>query len=285
MKMVRKSGQGSGYVFSGDGTIITNYHVVRGAKSLNVKVPGREPYRIDSILGYEIDHDVAAVQVSGASLPALSTETIEEPKVGDRVVAIGAPLGLESTVSEGIVSAIRDAGTMHIIQTTASISPGSSGGPLLNEFGRVIGLTTSTVLNGQSINFVVSARHVSELLNRKQPMSLEEMLRQTQVTDQLPASTISVPARNAMQLPFTISGQQGAILEGTYTITGGAGRDVGVMLAGAGGVMVLNSGRVSGAGQIKRRLPRGSYAILFDNRFSNFSAKSVSPDLKLSYYR
>jgi hypothetical protein len=280
-----KAGQGSGYVFSGDGTIITNYHVVRGAKSLSVKVPGREPYRIDSILGYEIDHDVAAVQVSGASLPALSTEAIEEPKVGDRVVAIGAPLGLESTVSEGIVSAIRDAGTMHIIQTTASISPGSSGGPLLNEFGKVIGLTTSTVLNGQSINFVVSSRHVSELLNRKQPMSLEEMLRQTQVTDQLPANTIPIQARNVMQLPFTITGQQGAILEGTYTISGGSGRDVGVMVVGAGGVMILNSGRVSGSGQIKTRLQRGSYSIIFDNRFSNFSAKSVSPDLKMSYYR
>jgi hypothetical protein len=88
-----------------------------------------------------------------------------------------------------------------------------------------------------------------------------------------------------MQLPFTVAGQQGAMLEGTYTITGGAGRDVGVMLVGAGGVTLLNSGRVSGTGQIKRQLPRGSYAILFDNRFSNLSAKSVSPDLKLSYYR
>ena len=174
---------------------------------------------------------------------------------------------------------------MHIIQTTASISPGSSGGPLLNDYSRVIGLTTSTVLNGQSINFVVSVRHVSELLSRKQPMSLEEMLTQTHVTDQLPASTIPVPARNAMQLPFTVRGQQAAILEGTYTITGGFGRDVGVMLVGSGGVMILNSGRVSGTGQIKRRLPRGSYAIIFDNRFSNFTAKSVSPDLKLSYYR
>jgi hypothetical protein len=174
---------------------------------------------------------------------------------------------------------------MHIIQTTASISPGSSGGPLLNDYGKVIGLTTSTVLNGQSLNFVVSARHISELLSRKQPMSLEEMLSQTRVSEPLAASTIMVPARNAMQLPFTVSGQQGAILEGTYTITGGAGRDVGVMLVGAGGVMILNSGRVSGAGQINRRLPRGSYAIIFDNRFSNFSAKSVSPDLKLTYYR
>jgi len=78
---------------------------------------------VDSVLGYEIDHDVAALQVLGNSLPALPTETTEEPKVGDRVVAIGAPLGLENTVSEGIVSALRDAGTIHIIQTTASISP------------------------------------------------------------------------------------------------------------------------------------------------------------------
>jgi len=280
-----KAAQGSGYVFSGDGIIITNYHVIRGAKSLNVKVPGSEPYRVDSVLGYEIDHDLAALQVSGSSLPALSTETIEVPKVGDRVVAIGAPLGLESTVSEGIVSALRDAGAMHIIQTTASISPGSSGGPLLNEYGKVIGLTTSTVRDGQSLNFVVSARHVSELLSRRQPISLEEMLSQTQVSEPLPSSTIMVPARNAMQLSFTVNGQQGALLEGTYTITGGSGRDVGVLLAGSSGSVIVNSGRVAGVGQFKQRLARGRYTILFDNRFSTLSSKSVSPDLKLVSYR
>ncbi len=280
-----KAEQGSGYVFSGDGIVITNYHVIRGAKSLSVKVPGSEPYRVDSVLGYEIDHDVAALQVLGNSLPAPPTDTIEEPKVGDRVVAIGAPLGLENTVSEGIVSALRDAGTIHIIQTTASISPGSSGGPLLNEYGKVIGLTTSTVRDGQSLNFVVSARHVSELLRRRQPMSLEEMLSQTRVSEPLPSSTIMVPARNAMQLSFTVNGQRGALLEGTYTITGGSGRDVGVLLAGSGGSVIVNSGRVAGFGQFRQRLARGRYTILFDNRFSTLSSKSVSPDLKLLSYR
>jgi hypothetical protein len=280
-----KSGQGSGYVFSSDGIVITNYHVIRGAKSLSVRIPGQEPYRIDSVVGYEIDHDVAALQLTGSSLPALLTETVEEPNVGDRVVAIGAPLGLESTVSEGIVSALRNAGTMHIIQTTASISPGSSGGPLLNEYGKVIGLTTSTVRDGQSLNFVVSAKHISELLSRRQPMSLDEMLSQTQVSEPLAESTIMVPARNATQLSFTVNGQQGAVLEGTYTITGGSGKDVGVLLAGPGGSVIVNSGRVSGFGQFKQRLPRGKYAVLFDNRFSTLSSKSVSPDLKLTYYK
>lgn len=279
-----KAGQGSGYIFSGDGIVITNYHVIRGAKSLSVRIPGQEPYRIDSVLGYEIDHDVAALQVSGGSLPALTTETIDEPKVGDRVVAIGAPLGLESTVSEGIVSAIRNAGTMHIIQTTASISPGSSGGPLLNEYGNVVGLTTSTMVNGQSLNFGVSAKHISELLSHRQSLSLETMLEQTKVSDPIASSTIMVPARNAMQLTFVVNSQQGATLEGTYTITGGSRADVGVALTGPTGVIV-NSGKVAGYGQFKQRLPRGKYVVIFDNRFSAFSSKSVSPDLKLTYYR
>jgi S1-C subfamily serine protease len=118
-----KAGQGSGYVFSSDGVVITNYHVVRGAQSLAVRAPSRDAVRVDSLLGYSIQHDVAAIQIRGAFLPALITEAREQVKVGDHVTAIGAPFGLESTVSEGIVSAVREGAGIHIIQTTASISP------------------------------------------------------------------------------------------------------------------------------------------------------------------
>jgi len=279
-----KAGQGSVFVFSPDGVVITNYHVIRGARSLIVRVPSKESVRADSVLGYSIEHDVAAIQVS-ASLPALEAERLEPVKVGDRVVAIGAPLGLESTVSEGIVSALRDAGGTQIIQTTASISQGSSGGPLFDEFGKVIGLTTAQVRDGQNLNFVIAIRHASDLVNQKRPMSLSEMLSETQVVDSLPATTLSVPARNAVQFPFTVKGQQGAILEGGYRITGGGGNDVGVALVGPGGSVIVNSGRVAVSGQFKQRLQRGSYSVIFDNRFSTFSSKSVSPDLKLTYYK
>jgi S1-C subfamily serine protease len=279
-----KAGQGSGFVFSPDGVVITNYHVIRGARSLMVRVPSKGTVRVDSVLGYSIEHDVAAIQVSG-SLPPLEAEHLEQVKVGDRVVAIGAPLGLESTVSEGIVSALRNAGEIQVIQTTASISPGSSGGPLFDEYGKVIGLTTAQIRDGQNLNFVIAIRHVSELLNQKRPMSLSEMLGETQVVDSLPASTLSVPARTAIQLPFAVNGQQGAVLEGSYTITGGSGRDAGVALVGPGGAVIVNSGRVSGFGRFKQRLARGTYAIMFDNRFSTFASKSVSPDLKLTYYK
>ena len=239
-----KAGQGSGYVFSADGVVITNYHVIRGARSLMVRVPSQESVRVDSVLGYSIEHDIAAMQIS-ASLPALKGEYLEPVKVGDRVVAIGAPLGLESTVSKGIVSALRNAGGTQIIQTTASISPGSSGGPLFDEYGKVIGLTTAQMRDGQNLNFVIAIRHVSELLNQKRPLSLSEMLSETQVVDSLPASTLSVPARTAIQLPFAVNGQQGAVLEGSYTITGGMGNDVGVALVGQGGSVIVNSGRVA----------------------------------------
>ncbi len=183
-------GRGAGMSIPPMASIITNYHVIRGAKSLTIRVPAKESFHIDSVLAYSIEHDVAALQVS-ASLPALETEAVEPVKVGDRVIAIGAPLGLESTVSEGIVSAMRDAGGTHIIQTTASISPGSSGGPLFDEFGKVIGLTTSHMRDGQNLNFVIAVRHVNELLGQQRPISLGEMLEETQVVNSLPASTVS----------------------------------------------------------------------------------------------
>lgn len=279
-----KAGQGSGYVYANTGIIITNYHVVRGATSLTVRGPSKESLRVESILGYSIENDVAALQVS-ASLPILESEILEPVKVGDRVVAIGAPLGLESTVSEGIVSALRDAGGTHIIQTTASISPGSSGGPLLDEYGKVIGLTTATVRDGQNLNFVISIRHVSELLDRKREMALSDVLSETEVTDRLPGSTLAVPAHNAARLNINVPGQQGAVLEGTYTVNGGTGNDVDVALVTSDNRVIFNSGRVKAYGQVKQRLPRGIYALIFNNGFSTFSSKSVSPDLTLRYYK
>jgi len=280
-----KIGQGSGYVYSNDGTIITNYHVIRGAGTLNVRLHSGASYQVDSIVGYDITRDVAILQVSGVSVPPLTTQDGELAKVGDEVVAIGAPLGLESTVSEGIISAFRDVGGTHIIQTTTSISPGSSGGPLLNEHGQVIGLTTSQMLNGQNLNFVISARHITESLQRKRPITLSEMLAETRTTVPVATNTFTVPARNGWKITFNVPMQQGAVLEGSYEVRGGTGNDVAVVLTTSDNRVLLNSGRVSGSGQIKTPLSRGSYVLYFNNQFSLLASKSVSPDLNLVFYR
>jgi S1-C subfamily serine protease len=280
-----KAGQGSGYVYSTDGTVITNYHVIRGASSVTVRSATKESYRVDSLVGYDVRHDLAALHAEGISAPALSTEDAQLAKVGDRVVAIGAPLGLESTVSEGIVSALRNAGDMRILQTTASISPGSSGGPLLNEYGKVIGVTAAYLVNGQNLNFVIAAQHITQLLALKRSISLAQMLTETAVVNPVPGDTVSVPARNSVTFNIPVVGQQGAVLVGNYSIRGGVGNDVAVYMKASDGRVIFDSGRVKSFGQIKQRLGMGAYTLVFDNRFSALSSKSISPSLRLVSFR
>jgi S1-C subfamily serine protease len=279
----QKQSQGSGYIFATDGVVLTNYHVIRGATSLVVKIPGGGDLRTDSLVGYDPEHDVAAIKIEG-TFHALRTDDSEHAKTGDHVVAIGAPLGLEHTVSDGIVSSVREVNGGNILQTTASISPGSSGGPLLNGYGSVIGLTTSQMLNGQNLNFVISSKRITDLIAHQHSMELSQMLAETFVSDSLPASTLTVPARQASTISFVVTGQQGALLEGGYFISGG-NNDVGVALIAAPSTMVVNSGRVASAGQFRQRLTRGSYSIIFDNRLSTFTPKSISANLKLIYYK
>ncbi len=282
----QRQDQGSGYVASADGTVVTNYHVVRAARSLQVHFPSGGPsFNVDSLLAYDIDNDIAAFQIPGLSVPPLETEVAEQPKVGDRVVAIGAPLGLESTVSEGIISALREVGTAQIIQTTVPVSPGSSGGPLLDEYGKVIGLTTAQMTNAQNLNFGIPARYITGLLAAEHSISLAEMSFETEVVERPAASTVSVPAGKATALTITVGYPQGAVLEDKFSVIGGSGNDVAVLLVAPNGAVVFNSGRVNSSGQFKLRLTRAVYQLVFDNSFSVVSTKSVSQDLKLIHYR
>jgi hypothetical protein len=277
-------GQGSGYIYSTDGVIITNYHVVRGAGAVRVKVPAQGWVDATSLLGYDTAADVAALQISASGLPALDTETGNEGKVGDRVVAIGAPLGLEDTVSEGIISAFRRNGDAQFLQITASISPGSSGGPVLNESGRVVGIAKAMMPGGESLNFAVPAATIQSLLASRSEVSFEQMREATRTELPLAGSTFEVPPRHQYRLSFMVPGQ-GADLQGDFRIIGGFGRDVVVTLLSANGGVVSNLGRVSGQGEVHQHLMAGRYLLAFDNGFSLLAAKSVTPDIKLVYYR
>jgi Tfp pilus assembly protein PilF len=117
-------------------------------------------FPVDAIFALDSEADVAILKVSGRGLPALRLGDSDKISVGETVVAIGSPLGFENSVSTGIVSGIRRQGDHVAIQTTAPISPGSSGGPLLNEKGEVIGVTTSSVSAAQNINFATAINEV-----------------------------------------------------------------------------------------------------------------------------
>lgn len=167
----RWSSFGSGFVVRPDGIIITNYHVMEGAGSAIVEVGGRS-YTDVSVLAFSEEWDLAVLKIEARNLTALSLgRNLDEVKLGEPVVAMGNPQGFKGSVSNGIVSTVRrDVGLgFDLIQTTAPISKGSSGGPLLNMRGEVIGVNTLTYTEGQNLNFAVPSDLVRRLLNNLGP--------------------------------------------------------------------------------------------------------------------
>jgi trypsin-like peptidase len=155
-------GIGSGFVVR-PGIILTNWHVVKNASAALVFVDPDSASLSTQLIAGDETRDVAALRVRGLSARPLATTTLV-PTVGERVVAIGSPLGLSRTVTEGIVSAVRRVGSKRMIQVAVPVSPGSSGGPVLNAHGRVFGLVTSGIMSGQALNFVTPVEYALELL-------------------------------------------------------------------------------------------------------------------------
>jgi len=136
-------GMGSGFVISADGLILTNAHVVRDAKEVTVKLQDRREYRA-KVLGADAATDVAVLRIDAKSLPVVRLGDPKQIEVGDPVLAIGAPYGLEQTATQGIVSAkgrsLPGDAFVPFIQTDAAVNPGNSGGPLFDGAGNVIGI-------------------------------------------------------------------------------------------------------------------------------------------------
>ena len=136
-------GVGSGFILSSDGLIMTNAHVVEGADEVLVTLTDKREFKA-KIMGYDKRSDVAVVKIDATGLPAVKVGDVGRLKVGEWVMAIGSPFGLENTVTAGIVSAKqRDTGDyLSFIQTDVAINPGNSGGPLINMRGEVVGINS-----------------------------------------------------------------------------------------------------------------------------------------------
>ncbi len=157
---------GSGFVVEHN-LIVTNLHVWEGAKDGVAKFVGQdEHYRITQVVGRDAAQDLVLLRIEAQSAPALALAKCNDVAIGDRVYAIGNPEGLEGTFSDGIVSAIRQTPEEHFIQITAPISHGSSGGPVLNVRGEVVGVSTAMLKGGQNLNFAIPSCYVGALLSR-----------------------------------------------------------------------------------------------------------------------
>lgn len=164
-------GQGSGAVI-GAGQVVTNCHVAQNGKSLRVRQFGKT---FKASLQYaDLDRDLCQLSAPDLQATPVVFGTAKRLRVGQRVYAIGAPQGLELTLSEGLISSLRSYQGSQYIQTSAAISPGSSGGGLFDDQGRLVGITTFQLIEGQNLNFALPVDWIGELPKRSQVASTIE---------------------------------------------------------------------------------------------------------------
>lgn len=159
-------GQGTGFILTDEGYVVTNAHVLVGGSAIQAITFGGEILDAEFI-GYNSELDIALLKITG-EYESLTLGNSNNVQIGEKVIAIGNPLGLQFSVSEGIVSAIHRTGpskTNAYIQTDAALNPGNSGGPLINKEGKVIGINNFKIGAGESLGFALESNFIKEAVN------------------------------------------------------------------------------------------------------------------------
>lgn len=167
------SGTGSGFIFNSNGRILTNAHVVDGADTVDVVLKDGRTFT-GKVLGTDPVTDVAVVEIDATNLPTVKVGDSERLQPGEWAIAIGNPLGLDNTVTVGIISATGRSSSqvgvpdkrVNFIQTDAAINPGNSGGPLLNQRGEVIGMNTAIIQGAQGLGFAIPINRAQDISDR-----------------------------------------------------------------------------------------------------------------------
>lgn len=155
------SALGSGVVINNKGLIATNYHILQGNHRIEISHYDKRISNVE-IVGMDKDKDILILRINNDKFPAIKIGETKSLTVGQRIYAIGNPKGLENTISEGIISGFRNLDNTgnDLIQITASISPGSSGGAVVNTEGKLIGISTLSIVDGQNLNFAIPITEV-----------------------------------------------------------------------------------------------------------------------------
>jgi S1-C subfamily serine protease len=194
--VLKRSGhgaQGSGVIVKSNGFIVTNYHVIADAVSARVQLHNGDIYDTVEIAETDERKDLAVLKIKASDLPSVSLAPFDTIKVGSTLYALGSPRGLEGSLSQGVVSSIRPISDFdsslsgfRVIQFTAPVSPGSSGGPLVDEFGRLVGVVSSSLTGSQNINLGIPVKYIDDLL--------ESFNGSTRVLEKMPISPVETRA-------------------------------------------------------------------------------------------
>lgn len=273
-------GTGSGFI-AADGGVVTNYHVIRGAYSAAARLQDGSTNPVQGVVGYDPNRDVAVLKVDNLVAEPLPLADSDRVQIGDKVVAIGSPLAIQNTISDGIISGIRSG----VLQTSTPISPGSSGGPLFNRQGEVVGITVAQIIGAQNVNFAVPINWAKRYLRSSEVTTLSDLAKQNTVEQEIVGSTISVPAHERRAFAIVVDRNRMADpeLDGTFSSSGGLGGEIRVYLATSNSV-IYDSGRTT-SGKLHLPLGPGMYQLVIDNTGSAIFARNVTADLKFRYIK
>ena len=212
---------GSGFFISADGKLVTNHHVIKGASSATVKTTDGKIHKVLGVYDTNAALDLAVLQVEGSGYPYLTQGDSQNLSTGASVYAIGSPLGLENSLSTGIISSPSrtiQGGTY--IQITAPISPGSSGGALIDAHGQVIGVTKGSLVDGQSLNLAVPVHLLSQLKLSGSYQALSDVTAKASVvTVSTDPKTVSVAVGQTVAVRYNLTDPDQAAEHTEYQIS------------------------------------------------------------------
>ncbi|MBK9332770.1 MAG: serine protease [Ignavibacteria bacterium] len=159
------NGSGSGFIADDDGLIVTNFHVIEDAYYAKIFYYDGTESNVNMLYAYDEEWDLAALKTTPSFVKYVTIENYDKVEIGSVCFAIGSPRGIANTISDGIVSNKLTYKSGYIYQITSPISPGSSGGALFNEYGKLIGVTTSYRPDGQNLNYAIPSEYVADLID------------------------------------------------------------------------------------------------------------------------
>lgn len=211
---------GTGFILDAQGLVATNLHVIAGMADISVKLHDGSHLQVAQVINADPGRDLALIRLAATrALPSLRLGDSSKVSTGDQIVAIGNPLGVfENTVSEGLISSIREVcsaadvaaknprcpGELTFLQISAPISQGSSGGPLFNLAGEVVGVTTAIISSGQLINLAMPVNYLKPMIARPQPIAVAEFASRTRDLTEGAAEDGPKVVRNVPKHPATL---------------------------------------------------------------------------------
>src|SRR6516162_9462956 len=275
-------GQGSGFVVAEDGTAVTNYHVIRGATRARARF-GNATAEVDGVAAFDANHDIAVVRLSPPPKITLQLGDSDALKVGQKLVTIGSPLGLQNTISEGIVSGLRDG----VIQMSDPISPGSSGGAVFDRYGKVVGISVSGITAGQNLNFAVPINWAKPYLKSGTLRRHADVTAENTVTNDVLDGSLMVPAQKAQTWNFVVNPNtmSNAEIVGAVTSSGGMDGKITLVLYKQGQDQPLYSCWDSSCSIHQKLAGAGTYVLALDNRQSPIFARTINGKLSMKFVK